>query len=452
MKSINVLSLFDGISCCHLALDRANIPINTYYASEIEKKAMQVTMTHFPDTIQLGDVEKWKDWNIDWNSIDLVTFGSPCFSVGTLITTQYGYKLIEDIKPGDVVKTHTGEYHKVVSAGSKIAEVVTLNATDNIFKTIVTLNHPYYTKDKKGKISWTSVCNLKEDMQIACFDPKETNIKWVDYKGYISEHKYTVVYNLEVEKDHSYIANNAVVHNCQGFSAAGKGLNFEDPRSKLFFVAVDILNYLREVNPNIKFLMENVKMKKEWEDIITSYLGVDPIFINSRVVSAQDRKRLYWCNWNVAPIKERDVGFSDICEDGWFAGAMRGRRINSKGSRCDYDKSIPIVQQIECRKDNKINCCTTVSKDNVAVPIKRERQPAKESEWRYLTPKEYERAQTLPDDYTACIKSSHKRRALCGLGWTVDVIAHIFNSYKRELLSPHQSQDVVGDKNSNHNI
>lgn len=316
MKPINVLSLFDGISCCHLALDRANIPINTYYASEIEKNAMQVTMAHFPDTIQLGDVEKWRDWNIDWNSIDLVTFGSPC----------------------------------------------------------------------------------------------------------------------------------------EGFSAAGKGLNFEDSRSRLFFVAVDILNYLREVNPNIKFLMENVKMKKEWEDIITSYLGVGPIFINSRVVSAQDRKRLYWCNWNVAPIKEKEVSFSDICEDNWFAGAMRGRRINSKGSRCDYDKSIPIVQQIECRKDNKINCCTTVSKDNVAVPIKRERQPAKESEWRYLTPKEYERAQTLPDDYTACIKSSHKRRALCGLGWTVDVIAHIFNSYKRELLSPNQPQDIVDDKSSNRNI
>lgn len=66
MKPINVLSLFDGISCGHLALDRAEIPINTYYASEIEKNAMQVTMSHFPDTIQLGDVEKWKDWNIDW--------------------------------------------------------------------------------------------------------------------------------------------------------------------------------------------------------------------------------------------------------------------------------------------------------------------------------------------------------------------------------------------------
>ena len=113
---------------------------------------------------------------------------------------------------------------------------------------------------------------------------------------------------------------------------------------------------------------------------------------------------------------------------------MRGRRISEDGKRSDYDRSIPIVQQIECRKDNKSNCCTTVSKDNVAVPIKRERQPASQTEWRYLTPIEYERLQTLPDNYTACIKSPHKRRALCGLGWTVDVIAHIFNDFKRTVL------------------
>lgn len=430
MESINVLSLFDGISCCHLALDRANIPVNTYYASEIEKNAMQVTMSHFPNTVQLGDVERWKGWDIDWKSIDLITFGSPCFSAGTLITTEYGYKLIEDIKPGDLVKTHTGEYHKVISTGSKIAEVVALNATATITKTLVTLNHPYYTKDKEGNISWTSVKDLKKEMRLACFEPKAKEIQWVNYEGYSKTYKYTIVYNLEVEKDHSYIANNAVVHNCQGFSSAGKKLNFEDPRSKLFFVAVDILNYLKEVNPNIKFLMENVKMKKEWEEVITSYLGVKPIFINSRVVSAQDRKRLYWCNWETTPIKEKEVGFSDICEDGWFAGSMRGRRINERGVRDDYNKSIPIVQQIECRADDKINCCTTVSKDNVAVPMKRERQPATVGNWRYLTPKEYERAQTLPDDYTICIKSPHKRRALCGLGWTVDVIAHLFKDLK----------------------
>ena len=89
---------------------------------------------------------------------------------------------------------------------------------------------------------------------------------------------------------------------CQGFSFAGKQLNFEDERSKLFFEYVDILNHLRTVNPNIKFLLENVKMKKEYQDIMTERLGVKPVMIDSALVSAQRRKRLYWTN--IADIKQ----------------------------------------------------------------------------------------------------------------------------------------------------
>ena len=89
---------------------------------------------------------------------------------------------------------------------------------------------------------------------------------------------------------------------CQGFSFAGKQLNFEDERSKLFFEYVDILNHLRTVNPNIKFLLENVKMKKEYQDVISDYLGVQPVMIDSALVSAQRRKRLYWTN--IADIKQ----------------------------------------------------------------------------------------------------------------------------------------------------
>lgn len=83
---------------------------------------------------------------------------------------------------------------------------------------------------------------------------------------------------------------------CQGFSFAGKQLNFEDRRSKLFFEYVDILNAIKEKNPDVIFLLENVKMKKEYQNIISKYLGVEPIEINSALVSAQNRKRLYWTN------------------------------------------------------------------------------------------------------------------------------------------------------------
>jgi DNA-cytosine methyltransferase len=75
---MNVLSLFDGISACHLALTRAGYTVDNYYTSEIDKYAEQVSMAHYPNAIRLGDVTKWQDWGIDWSSIDLVTGGFPC--------------------------------------------------------------------------------------------------------------------------------------------------------------------------------------------------------------------------------------------------------------------------------------------------------------------------------------------------------------------------------------
>lgn len=83
---------------------------------------------------------------------------------------------------------------------------------------------------------------------------------------------------------------------CQGFSFAGKQLNFEDPRSALFFEYARLLEELREFNPDIEFLLENVRMKKEHRDVISNILGVEPVEMNSALVSAQNRKRLYWTN------------------------------------------------------------------------------------------------------------------------------------------------------------
>ena len=75
---MNVLSLFDGISAGRLALQRAGLKVTKYYRSEIDKYASQVAMHHFPNDVQLGDVTKWREWDIDWSSIDLLIGGSPC--------------------------------------------------------------------------------------------------------------------------------------------------------------------------------------------------------------------------------------------------------------------------------------------------------------------------------------------------------------------------------------
>jgi len=94
---------------------------------------------------------------------------------------------------------------------------------------------------------------------------------------------------------------------CQGFSFAGKQLNFNDPRSALFFEYVRLWNEIEEINPNAKFILENVNMKKEYLRVISEYMGVFPVRINSNLVSAQNRDRWYWTN-----IKTKKVGL--FCE------------------------------------------------------------------------------------------------------------------------------------------
>ena len=176
MKSINVLSLFDGMSGGQIALERAGIPVANYYASEIDKYAIQVTQSHYPNTHQLGTILNWENWQLP--KIDLVIAGSPC----------------------------------------------------------------------------------------------------------------------------------------QGFSKAGKGLNFDDPRSKLFFTFMDILNYHKKQNPDLLWMLENVKMKKEWKDYISDLLGVEPVLINSALVSAQNRERLYWAYFPITQPEEKGILLRDIIE------------------------------------------------------------------------------------------------------------------------------------------
>lgn len=299
---MNILSLFDGISCGRLALERANIKIDKYYASEIEVNAIKVSQYHFPNTIQLGDATKI-NFN-QYQNIDLLIGGSPC----------------------------------------------------------------------------------------------------------------------------------------QGFSMSGKGLNFNDSRSKLFF---EFVRALKEIKPKY-FLLENVVMKKEWQDIISKYLEVKPILINSSLVSAQNRRRLYWTNIpNVQQPKNKNIKLSDILENVEFnyptttkgkrlnKASIVGRRLNEEGHRQDHDKSIPITQCLEVRKENvdKSNCITTVDKDNVLTPLPYGRYPDvfnKNLPFRYYTTTEYCRLQTLPDDYVDMIPKTAGRKAI-GNGWTVDVIAHIFS-------------------------
>lgn len=161
---MNVLSLFDGISCGMIALERANIKVDKYYFSEIEKSAIQISNNNYPSIIKLGDITK-----IDNNvlvllpKIDLILAGSPCFIAGTRVLTKLGYKNIEDIKVGDLVMTHENRYRRVLKTGGKISNTYSLKA-QGIFETITTENHLYYVRtNKNGKLGnpfWKKVGDL----------------------------------------------------------------------------------------------------------------------------------------------------------------------------------------------------------------------------------------------------------------------------------------------------
>lgn len=316
---MNVLSLFDGMSCGRIALERAGIKVDNYYASEIDKWAIQVSQNNYPDIIQLGGIESWRDWGIDWKNIDLLIAGSPC----------------------------------------------------------------------------------------------------------------------------------------QGFSMVGKQLAFDDPRSKLFFIFVDILDHIKSVNPRIKFLLENVKMKKEYLDIISEKVGVKPVSVNSSLVSAQNRFRWYWTNWSFDLPEDKNILLKDILEE------SPDNKYFCKPGRVNWLLNFGEVKEQKgyvAFNPNKAKCLTVRAEPSwnttyiVQYPHGYNKGGLQSGEktgsittsgWQYnnllireglvrrLTPVEYERLQTVPDNYTNFVSDTQRYKML-GNGWTVDIIAHILKALRNQ--------------------
>lgn len=319
MKPLNILSLFDWMSCGMIALERVWIPVNKYYASEIDKYSILISKKNYPDIIHLWDVNNWRDW--DLSDIDLIIWGSPC----------------------------------------------------------------------------------------------------------------------------------------QWFSFAGKQLAFDDPRSKLFFTMVDIINHFK---PKY-FLLENVRMKKEYQDVITKYMGVEPININSKLVSAQLRNRFYRTNipWVTIP-EDKWIELSSIIEK-WWTDRKKSRAILESESiplvskenmvhryfntwfttvifknneLSEYAKS-RVKERLNGKKWVVYNWFNDTVRDNKSSTLlawstwrswKWTNLVISDDDIRYFTQTELERLQTLPEWYTSCL--SRNKAAWVIWNWrTVDVIAHIFS-------------------------
>ena len=284
---MNVLSLFDGMSCGQIALERAGIKVDKYYASEIDKYAIQITQKNYPNTIQLGDVTKVKNLK----NIDLLMGGSPC----------------------------------------------------------------------------------------------------------------------------------------QGFSFAGKQLNFDDPRSALFF---EFVRLLKETKPKY-FLLENVRMKQEYQDVISEYLGVKPIMINSYLVSAQNRVRLYWTNIpNVKQPKDKGLVLSDILEDydEDLKPIINPEKMFETQKYWQMDRNGKGYKSLQDRIRKLHYPSNTLAAHSASIP----NIPMEGLSYRKALPIECERLQTVPDYYTKGVSKSQRYRML-GNGWTVDVIAHILGNIDEKI-------------------
>lgn len=194
---------------------------------------------------------------------------------------------------------------------------------------------------------------------------------------------------------------------CQGFSIMGKMRAFDDPRSKLFYVFVEIYEHAKKFNPNVKFLLENVNMKQDYLDRISSILNVEPICINSSLVSAQNRKRWYWTNIEgVTMPEDRNIMLTDIIP-GAVACGFRGQNLKNTSKKW--------TQVLTIRKDGKSNCLVT--------GISSTGRYIKDNEIFYLTVEQAEQLQTLPVGYTD-VKgvSTTAKFKMIGNGWTIEVI------------------------------
>ena len=308
---MKVLSLFDGISCGRVALERAGIEVEKYYASEINPYSIQIAKKNYSDTIEIGDV---RDVETVWyKDCELLIGGSPCQNFS-------------------------------------------------------------FAGKRNG-------ASTKENIKIVTLE------QYMEYKK-------------------------------QGFEFDGY--------SYLFWEYVRIL---KELKPK-HFLLENVRMSKEWETVITEALGVEPIVINSNLVSAQNRHRLYWTNIEgITQPADKGLLLKDVLKDTYSEKEVLSDLIQSRfkltpNSKATYGTTKPEFRTIGERDvvygdDNKMGCL-------VATDYKQPKQVYHNGVLRKISPEEAELLQTLPEGYTSGISNSRRFECI-GNGWTVDVIAHIFS-------------------------
>ena len=253
--------------------------------------------------------------------------------------------------------------------------------------------------------------------------------------------------NIELWETHGLPRPDLIIGGspCTGFSNSGKRKNFDDPNSRLFFTFVDRLEYYR---PKY-WLLENVNMKKKWANTISTTLNTDPILIDSALVSAQSRKRLYWTNINSTDVdffgrkktlipqpEDRKIHLSQVIDNG-HVDRNKSYCLDAnyqKGTTEEYYKKTCRRQIVYItQKPRGFNKGADFFKKSPTLTSSSWEHNNHVNGYRKLTPEECEKLQTVPVGYSKSV-SNKQRYKLLGNGWTVDVIAHILK-YIKEVQS-----------------
>lgn len=221
---------------------------------------------------------------------------------------------------------------------------------------------------------------------------------------------------------------------CQAWSMAGKQMGDKDPRGALFWTTLEIIGNVLNHNPDARFMLENVKMKKEFEEYITHHTeqalgGVTKTLINSALVSAQNRNRYYWTNFPVEQPEDKGILLGSVIDDSYFSDREKSYCIDAnyfKGGNPDQYFNKSRRQLVFLRDKSK-----TVRSSGMRSVDRHEWDSLTDCHYRKLTPTECARLQTFPDGWCESVVSNTQAYKCYGNAWTVDVIAHIFEEMKK---------------------
>ena len=466
---MKVLSLFDGMSCGRIALDQLGIPVEKYYASEIDKHAIKVSQANYPDIIQIGDVTKVNPKN--YMDVDLILSGSPCtgfsFAGKQLAFEDPQSKLFFDfirilkaIKPKYFLLENVRmkkEFLQVISEQVSACYPEITFGIEPIF-----INSSLVSAQSRQRYYWTNIPNIKqpEDRGIVLRDILETEC---DQSGKPTNKPIKVGMNVEEVRVRKHEVDIPGLQTCilDHYSKCGK--NKKEIAKELNDKYSTVEHYFRKLGSDFF----SIPSEEHWPQL-KEILGIttdkfdkqimefeyrDGVFESTqRVYSDQGKSPTLTATNKEQMIETRpkQVGVAvDIkghdqikrvyspegksptvttCGGGHrepkvvTGGAFRGRAYDKDGKRMDKD-GVSVAnktkQMLELRKDHKSNAITTVGKDSVVAN--------EDLTWRKLTPLECERLQTVPDNYTNHVSNTQRYKML-GNGWTIEVIKHIFKN------------------------